>query len=597
VINIFILTHSENTSFKSDSLYSELVCENDTTGIMQTLSSYCSESEDEICGFLSQGFYFVRQGQPINEFFVENVLDSYDLIVPFEENVKDNLIIDFFKNEEEYSKQRSMFIDEIEQIAPELTEALKIANGCRSFIRPNCIIGRVGRLKELYATIEKSNCCKVNALWIGILTKAWVLHNNIRVRSLEIRNNDPEVWDIGYQKIDVVQKYIDVILRDYIEYRSREGFAEGFAQDNPYGGDFDGKIPIWMCWWQGESDMPDIIRACIESVKRNAPCNTEVRLITLENVSEYVTFTDVIIDKFNSGKISMTHLSDVLRAELLFRYGGMWIDATYYVPHKINEAFFDGKLFSIAFKMPLWGMDVMKGRWSSSLLAAAKGNVAVQFLLEGLWLYWDSSDEAVDYFFFDYILNAGYNHFDEIRKEIDAIRKSSNAVYDLQLKMNQRFSSEDLIWLNNAADFYKLNRRNEYIEKTIMEDSTFYSHILGTDSDAEVSKDMVIKCASYTEFIDNLRACNPYRILDLSRYLYGDGKISKGIVDEFLSETIVDTVCAGQNIGLGCIYDSIIDASEIVGAKIDRVIDQAEAGIYLVRLASYDEYDLIIVNR
>ena len=35
--------------------------------------------------------------------------------------------------------------------------------------------------------------------------------------------------------------------------------------------DFDGKIPIWICWWQGEKKMPDLIRICFESVKRNLP--------------------------------------------------------------------------------------------------------------------------------------------------------------------------------------------------------------------------------------------------------------------------------------------------------------------------------------
>ena len=61
---------------------------------------------------------------------------------------------------------------------------------------------------------------------------------------------------------------------------------------------------------------------------------------------DYVTFTDEIINKFNSGKIDYTHMSDILRAELLYRYGGMWIDATYLVTQKICEKnFIDNKTF------------------------------------------------------------------------------------------------------------------------------------------------------------------------------------------------------------------------------------------------------------
>ena len=30
------------------------------------------------------------------------------------------------------------------------------------------------------------------------------------------------------------------------------------------------KAPIFVCWWQGEENAPEIVRICIASIKRNA---------------------------------------------------------------------------------------------------------------------------------------------------------------------------------------------------------------------------------------------------------------------------------------------------------------------------------------
>lgn len=40
--------------------------------------------------------------------------------------------------------------------------------------------------------------------------------------------------------------------------------------------------PIWVCWWQGEEQMPDIVKACYHSIQKHA-CTHPVILITSEN--------------------------------------------------------------------------------------------------------------------------------------------------------------------------------------------------------------------------------------------------------------------------------------------------------------------------
>lgn len=599
MVNIKILSNTREETFDADSIYSSIICENKMDEIISTLGSY-DETYENICGFLTNGYYFVHHGQPINEYFIENILNEYDLIVSFEDKISDNQILRYFTSYEEYLMKKNELKEEISQKHPVLSGALEVAIDSRYLLNADAIIGRVGILKELYNCLADISDIE-NPLLAGIVIKAWIIANKKRVRTVEVRNDNPEIWNCGYQKIEVIKKYIRTVLNDYILYRKENDFEDSFAGDNPYPGNFEGLIPIWMCWWQGKDEMPELIRACIESVRRNAPTNCKVIVITLDNVNEYVTFTDSVIDKFNKGIISLTHLSDLLRVELLYRYGGMWIDATYYVPHLIDERIFEDNLYSVAFDKPLWGMDIMKGRWSSSLLSAHKNNSVIQFLMEGLWIYWDKADEVVDYFFFDYILDVGYDNFLIIQTAIDSIRKSSSAVYDLQLKMNQRFDAYDKKWLEKSADFYKLNRRNEYRTDCAAGGKTFYSYIINDDYIREFPQDNVCAfCENYIEFVEKIRELNPKRIVDYSMYMYSEGRISRGIIAELLSDDIRVDLNVGNDIpicGFECIYDSVVSMPKEICVKIDTMLNNQKCGVYLLAFKGYKDYDLIIAKK
>ena len=62
-------------------------------------------------------------------------------------------------------------------------------------------------------------------------------------------------------------------------------------------------------------------------------------------MNEYVQFPDYIVRKWKEGVISNTHLSDLLRLELLIRYGGLWIDSTTYMTGTIPAYIDDSNFF------------------------------------------------------------------------------------------------------------------------------------------------------------------------------------------------------------------------------------------------------------
>ena len=85
---------------------------------------------------------------------------------------------------------------------------------------------------------------------------------------------------------------------------------------------------VWWCWLQGLDNAPDIVKACLRSLQRHLPKDYEIRIIDEHNWKEWVTLPQYIVEKRSAGRIPAALFSDLLRLELLIKYGGTWIDAT-----------------------------------------------------------------------------------------------------------------------------------------------------------------------------------------------------------------------------------------------------------------------------
>ncbi len=96
---------------------------------------------------------------------------------------------------------------------------------------------------------------------------------------------------------------------------------------------------IWMCWLQGEEQAPLLVKSCISSWRRSNP-DWEVRIITHENLNDYV---GDIISEHHKLMIGQHYaaLSDLLRISLIYKYGGVWADATTYCFKPLNDWIFD----------------------------------------------------------------------------------------------------------------------------------------------------------------------------------------------------------------------------------------------------------------
>lgn len=165
----------------------------------------------------------------------------------------------------------------------------------------------------------------------------------------------------------------------------------------------DATSPIWVCWWQGKENMPDIVKACYNSIQKHA-CNHPVILITEENFRNYIDMPEYIINKQKEGYIDITHFSDILRMMLLTKHGGIWMDSTLLIPSKQVDEFIhpEDKFWSCHHK-PIYH-NVSRGGWVSFFVACGKNNPLPSMIADLHLSYWKIHNKLINYLLLDYNL-------------------------------------------------------------------------------------------------------------------------------------------------------------------------------------------------
>lgn len=199
---------------------------------------------------------------------------------------------------------------------------------------------------------------------------------------------------------------------------------------------------VWQMWWQGVETAPEIAKLCMKSVQQNCPEGYEYRLITRENVEKYIEIPEYIVKKINSG-VTITHLSDYIRASLLSKYGGMWIDSTCFMRGGVPDDIKASDIFY--FQSPIW-IDNKVEMTSLSLRQYLRTPLFVPCIASGsswfisckgyshimssvkrnLERYWQVEDRLNDYFLFHHLITYLILHDDECRDEFYNMPKVSN---------------------------------------------------------------------------------------------------------------------------------------------------------------------------
>ena len=221
---------------------------------------------------------------------------------------------------------------------------------------------------------------------------------------------------------------------------------------------YDLNAPIWVCWLQGENQLPALCRKCVDSIIAHRNGHSVV-LISYDNYRDYVDIPVYIENKYKAGLIGQAHFADILRTVLLAERGGCWIDASIFVTGDLPEEIFKSAFYSCRFTPN--HLYITNNVWSNFFLAAQKGAVTFRFVRDMFYDYLSKNDRFIDYFMMDFIIRIGYDNIKCIKEEIDTVPWNNTRVHDLKYMLGKKMSELCLQSLFADTYMHKLNWRQD----------------------------------------------------------------------------------------------------------------------------------------
>ena len=220
---------------------------------------------------------------------------------------------------------------------------------------------------------------------------------------------------------------------------------------------------IFWCWLQGIEEAPKLYLSNLNSIIMNCK-DFNIIVINEINMFNYVKFPAYIIEKYKKRYMTPTHFSDLLRLELLIKYGGTWIDASVLITN-YTKKYFNKDLF-------FFKQENSYGCVGSSwFITSEKGSPILRTTRDLLYEYWRINFRLYNYFTFHLFFKMSCEIYP--LDLINAQNISNRLPHYLQSKLRKKFSQEEFNKIINNITVHKLTIRLSYIRK-----NSFYHHII-----------------------------------------------------------------------------------------------------------------------
>ena len=251
---------------------------------------------------------------------------------------------------------------------------------------------------------------------------------------------------------------------------------------------------IWWCWLQGLAAAPPLVKACHNSLKQL----TGYSLVVIDNTNwrKYVELPEYIVKKWEKGRIPAALFSDLLRVELLIKYGGTWIDSTVLCTgvndnhndndnSKDSKLATDSKLYTLNSQLehfmnaPLFVFQYTKEgsvpvSISNWFITACRNNEVLMVLREMLYAYWRDYDCVLDYYIFHLFFAMISKEYPEQMAAMPYAQSQRSLV--LLHHWGEKFDQRKWDRLTSEVCFHKLAFR---VSDSVKNDKdNYYNHIL-----------------------------------------------------------------------------------------------------------------------
>ena len=182
---------------------------------------------------------------------------------------------------------------------------------------------------------------------------------------------------------------------------------------------------IWTMWQQGEAQIPETVQTSMKTIKDFAKRNDcKFYLLTDENLADFINIPSDITDKYKKKELSAAHYSDIIRFSLLYKYGGIWMDATLFISPYATLEMFEGDFFTL--NHPPIGTNQMERtvgdfKWAGFFLAGKKGKPYFKHIRD-LYIYFIRKYPVfIHYLMLDYFILSEYKLNDEFKNLVDEL--------------------------------------------------------------------------------------------------------------------------------------------------------------------------------
>lgn len=227
---------------------------------------------------------------------------------------------------------------------------------------------------------------------------------------------------------------------------------------------------IWICWFQGIEHAPELVKACYNSVVKNYN-DKEIIVLTEENYKQYVDIPEYILKKWEKGYITFAHFSDILRIELLSKYGGLWLDSTIFTT-KRSELVFNENIELFVYKqVDLDRKNPLSIVASSWLMYSNKNNNIINLTKKLLHEYWKNYNHIINYNLIHLFFTLSTEVYKDEWNKVPTFNNISPHI--LQFELNDDFEEVRFNQIRGMSDFHKLNWRIKSENK-----NSYYNYIV-----------------------------------------------------------------------------------------------------------------------
>ncbi len=449
----------EDLGYPGDNTGEEISCKNPYYCELTGMYWLWKNVKCDIIGVCHYRRFFLRDGKLLNQEEIEELAQNYPIIIPNSRCVREKNVYEHYGNRHN-AKDLDLCREVIAEKYPAYISAFDYAMDTILISMANMWITRkkiydrycqwlFDILFEVERRLDMTGYDAYQQRVMGFLSerlfRVWLFMQPEKIAEENIEMVESEDFWKPQKRKSLMLQILRLKLAPVINlHKNHAGtLIENIGcQDN-----FAGKNPVWFCYLPGEKEMSETVKFCFTNLKKNLLKGTQTfRFITLENCLEYVSFSLSVIEKFNDGRLGNKELTELLQVELLYRYGGTWVDA--------NLFFTLGSL--------------------ESLPMIPKELPIFRFVLESLLYYYEIEDKGADEGMRADILALAVQEFPEYRlkDETSILTRSEGDSF-----FEKRYFPERLVKFQKEKRCLEMNLQKVYARKNSLGFQTTYGYL------------------------------------------------------------------------------------------------------------------------